>query len=134
MLARIAAIILLATFALFGQSEQSPEPLAKVKMFAFGGVGFAGATTQGQKDYREVMSRPNRLEILEQVFETGTPEAKGYALVGISNLDRARFTVLAAPLRSSKQTVQTARGCILFKTTLAAIIRGIDAGAYAHYL
>jgi hypothetical protein len=134
MLARILAIILLSTFVFFGQAEPTVEPLAQATMFAFGGVGFAGKRSQGEKDYRDVMSRPNRLEILEQVFETGTPAAKGYALVGISNLDHARFTALAEPLRSSTQTVRSMRGCIIFRTTLAIIIRDIDAGAYARYL
>lgn len=80
------------------------------------------------------MSRPNRLEILERVLESATPEAKSYALVGIYNLNRARFEVLASPLRSSESRVLIVRGCIISRTTLGSIIRSIEAGTYSHYL
>jgi hypothetical protein len=80
------------------------------------------------------MSRPSRQETLEHLFKTGTPEAKSYALVGLYNLNRTRFSELAATLRSSKAEVVTAQGCIIHKTTLGAVIQSIGAGAYAHRL
>jgi hypothetical protein len=46
----------------------------------------------------------------EHLFETGTAEAKSYALVGLYNLNRTRFSQLAATLRSSKAEVLTAQG------------------------
>ena len=112
----------------------SGDELTTVKMFAFGGIGFAGSRSKAERAYYEIMSRPNRREILERVLEAGTLEGKCYALVGIYNLDRDRFRVLAAPFRSSKQQVATARGCILGSTTVGAIIERIEAGIYAHYV
>ena len=134
---KIAAILLVSMSGLAGQDSRDPLPerLAKVKMFAFGGVGFASVATQGEKDCAQVMSRPSRQETLEHLFKTGTPEAKSYALVGLYNLNRTRFSELAATLRSSKTEVVTAhQGCILHKTTLGAVIQSIGAGAYPHHL
>ena len=108
--------------------------LASVTLFAFGGIGFAGVRSAGEKEYGVIMSRASRLELLEKVLEIGTPEAKSYALVGIHNLDSARFKVLAAELRLSKSVVHTARGCILGRSTLGAVIQEIDGGAYSRYL
>ena len=133
---KIGAILLLSAWKLAAQDSGDPlvERLANVKMFAFGGVGFASIATQGENDYAQVMSRPSRQETLEHLFKTGTPEAKSYALVGLYNLNRTRFSELAATLRSSKAEVVTAQGCIIHKTTLGAVIQSIGAGAYAHRL
>jgi len=81
---RFAAISLVSVWGLTCQASGDPvvERLGKVKMFAFGGVGFASVMSQGEKDYGQVMSRAVRQEILEQLFKTGTVEAKSYALVG----------------------------------------------------
>ncbi len=113
----------------------TPETkLSAVKLFAFGGVGFAGVRSEGEEEYREVLSRPNRLEILERVVENGTPEAKAYALVGIYNFNRDRFTSLASSLSSSKDQVHTARRCVLGSSTLGNIVHDIAAGTYAERL
>ena len=144
MVMRALGLLLLAAVGLLGQArttsgaEQaagSPEErLANVKLFAFGGVGFAGSRSAGEKEYGEVMSRPDRLEILERVFETGTPEAKSYALVGIYNLSRERFAALVSSVQDSKLQLFTAQGCILGKTTLGALVRRIQAGEFKHYV
>jgi len=56
----IAALLLTVAVA------QAAEPfeavfnrLAKVERFAFGGVGYAGQISQGQKDYEIILSRPS---------------------------------------------------------------------------
>jgi hypothetical protein len=107
--------------------------LAKVTLFAFAGVGFASVKSAGEKGYNAIMSRPNRQELLEKVFETGTPAARSYALVGINHLNAARFKELAAELRSSKTVVSTAHGCLLSPSTLGAVVEQIEAGGYARY-
>ena len=112
----------------------SEGTLATVTMFAFGGVGFAGSQSPGEKDYHAIMSRPNSLEILERLLGSATPEAKSYALVGIYKLNRARFEVLATTLQPSKVAVHMGRGCILSQTTLGAIVQSIEAGTYKQYL
>ena len=134
----------LLLFGLFTQAndgihQQAPESTAEarlttVKLFAFGGIGFAGVRSRGEQDYREVMSRPDRLHILERVLDAGTPEAKAFALVGIYRLRRDRFLSLASSLRASKDEVRTARGCIIGRTTLGKLVQDIAAGTYVREL
>lgn len=137
---RISLTISLCAVGLLGQSSNrtaahlSSDALvarfAKVSLFAFGGIGFAGVTSDGERYYNEVMSRPNRQDLLEKVFETGTPAAKCYALVGIHSQNGARFRVLAATLHSSESHVLTAHGCIMGPQRLSSVVHSIEAGAY----
>jgi hypothetical protein len=114
--------------------DQDEEHLTKVKLFTFGGIGRLGMRSKEERTYDNIMSRPSREAILERVFAAGTVEAKCYALVGIYILDRARYGALAAAVRSSKEKVNDARGCVFGETTLGEVIRNIDAGKYAHYV
>ena len=56
--------------------------LAKVDLFAFGGVGFAGVISSGEKDYRLLLSSSAEADF-EKLLASGNPQAKCYALVGI---------------------------------------------------
>ncbi len=137
---RISLTISFFAVGLLGQSNSSTAAhlsndllvarLAKVSLFAFGGVGFAGVTSDGERYYKEVMSRPDRQDLLEKVFETGTPAGQCYALVGIRTLNGARFRALAATLRSSESRVLTAHACIMTRPSLGSIVQSIEAGAY----
>lgn len=86
----LTGIFLLLTTVL-ALAEQPADPplhgLAGVGVFAFGGVGIAGVTSQGEKDYRVILSRSSALAEFEKLFATGNPQAKAYALVGIRALD-----------------------------------------------
>jgi hypothetical protein len=66
---------------------KSPDALlnrmAKVHAFAFGGVGFGFATSEGELDYRTLLARPSAREDFERLFAMGNAQAKCYALVGL---------------------------------------------------
>jgi hypothetical protein len=112
------------------------QSISKTGIFAFGGVGFAGKTSQGEIDFRIIESQPPTvaLEDFEKVFATGDAAAKCYALVGIRQLDRKRFNELMQSLQDSQQNVMTMQGCILQKQKLADVVKTIDAGSYDGYL
>lgn len=72
---------------LLGSVAQSVQPvdtvverLTKVEIFAFGGVGYAGTTSPGEKDYKAILSRPTALADFEQLYSSGNAMAKAYAL------------------------------------------------------
>jgi hypothetical protein len=135
---RTAALLL----AILCNAGYAQNPLAAVKsisntgIFAFGGVGFAGKTSQGEIDFRVIESQPPTvaLEEFEKVYATGDAAAKSYALVGIRQLDRNRFNELLRSLQDSEQKVMTMQGCILQKQKLADVAKSIDAGSYDGYL
>ena len=130
----LTGIFLLLTSVL-AQAEQLADPtlnrIAGVGVFAFGGVGFAGVTSQGEKDYRVILSRSSALAEFEKLFATGNPQAKAYALVGILALDVRRYEQLSAPLRQASLKVTIQHGCVISHVPFSAILKGIDAGGYA---
>ena len=107
------------------------ERLAKIERFAFGGTGYAGVTSQGENDYRLILSRPAAEADFEKLFAVGNPQAKSYALVGICTLDRSRFTQISQPLRDSTEEVVTQRGCIVYHESHGVVLKRIDAGSYS---
>jgi hypothetical protein len=133
--------IILLIAMLFGgvvQSAQQPpadatfERLAKVSTFAFGGVGFAGTISEGEKDYDAIRARATALADFERLYETGNTMAKAYALVGIHELDAKGFKVLADAERGSAEKIDTMQGCIVSHETFGDVVKQIEAGRYSH--
>ncbi len=112
------------------------QGISNTGVFAFGGVGFIGKTSQGEIDFRVIESQPPTvaLEEFEKIYAAGDAEAKSYALVGIRQFDRKRFNELLQSLQGSEQRVMTMQGCILQKQKLVDVAKTIDAGGYDTYL
>jgi len=102
--------------------------LEKTGVFAFGGVGFVGRISQGELEYRSILSQPapEALEQFETVYKTGNPQARSYALVGIKKLSPARFQELYATVSSSNEKVSTMEGCVVSSRILKDIAKDID--------
>src|SRR6266545_4211002 len=124
--------ILLILFVSIAQAASSYDStfyrLAKVDRFAFGGTGYAGTISEGEKDYKEILSRPTALKDFERLYEVGNLQAKCYALVGIRTLKQKKFEELSEPLRGEKIEVITQRGCIVMHEPLGKIVKVIAAG------
>src|SRR5882672_9258145 len=109
MIVRKPALVLVLAFAFcslaFASEPADPvfDRLAKVGIFAFGGVGFAGITSRGELDYKIIFSRPTALRDFERLYAVGTPQAQCYALVGIHILDPKKFQELAKSLTKSTE-------------------------------
>jgi len=120
------------------QTEPSDalQRLSSVKIFAFGGTGFAGRTSQGEKDFRIIVSQPRQvaLENFEAIYNHGTPEAKSYALAGIRKIDAQRFKALLQSSHSSKEKVHTMEGCIVEDRAFIEVAKTIDSGSYDTWL
>jgi hypothetical protein len=128
-------IITALLFSAAAQSAQSVdtafERLAKVGIFAFGGIGYAGVTSSGEKDYRAILARPSAMADFEKLYLSSSPQAKCYALVGIRKLNPQRFEELTESLRGSKEKVTTMHGCIVSSEPLGAVIKQIESGEYS---
>jgi hypothetical protein len=128
----ILAVLLLAAIAQAGEPADSTiERLAKVDRFAFGGIGFAGITSQGEKDYKLVFSRSSAMADFERMLSIGNPQARSYALVGIRALNPSRYKELLRSFRDSKEEVVTQKGCIELHESLAEVLKHIEAGEYS---
>jgi hypothetical protein len=128
----ISAILLAVVMA---QALESVDPafdrLATVDRFAFGPVGYAARISQGEKDYKVILSRPSAMADFERLFAVGNPQARLYALAGIRTLNDVRFKDLARPLRGSRQQVLTQSGCVGTYESFSDVLGRIDAGDYS---
>jgi hypothetical protein len=126
-----AAVLVVVGSAQAGESIDSIfNRLAKVDQFAFGPTGYAGVISQGEKDYKSVLSHSSAMEDFEKLYSVGNPQAKCYALVGIRKLSPSRFKELSNSLRSSRDEVVTQTGCIVYHESFAAVLKRIEAGQY----
>jgi hypothetical protein len=135
--AAIALIPLIATACCMLAADKSSDAaasLARVKSFAFGGIGIAGTPSPGEPLFRTVLARHDALAEFRGILANGTPEAKLYALCGIRILEPSSFEAAAEPLKKSNPTVETIGGCIITKVSAAGVITNIGAGRYDVYL
>ena len=116
--------------------DAAVKRLAIIETFAFGGVGYAGRTSEGEVNFRTILSEPRdrALALYEKLYATGNLQAKCYALAGIRALSPARFRDLYHSIRTSKEDVRTMRGCIVSSERLSHIADEIDRGDYDSWL
>lgn len=138
-LKRLAVALLIVSCSIAPAQDTLPaaiKSLAKTGMFAFGGVGFIGKTSQGEIDFRTIQSQPPAIAFasFETIYATGDAAAQLYALAGIRQLDETRFKELLHSLDGSQETVFTMQGCMMERHRLLDIAKGIDAGSYDDWL
>ena len=110
--------------------QSSVDRLAKVEHFAFGGVGFAGVMSEGEKDYRVIRQHPLAIAQFARLYREGNLQAKLYAVVGMRQLAPGRYDEFVRELRLSKQTVVTMHGCIVSEEPLSEELKQIEKGNY----
>jgi len=110
--------------------ENSFARLSKIDRFAFGLTGYAGVISQGEKDYRIILSGASPIERFESLYKVGNPQAKCYALVGISILRPDRFQELVLTLKRDKTEVITQNGCFVSHMTIGEVVTQIGDGIY----
>jgi hypothetical protein len=113
-------------------TQAAVERLARIQLFAMGGVGFAGQTSDGEKDFRLILqNHPQAAAVFNDLYVHGNNEAKAYALLGLYRLNPARFREIYATLPKSKDELQMMQGCILFKQKLVVVAKQINEGGFA---
>jgi hypothetical protein len=114
--------------------QQAYEQLLKVKCFAFGGVVYAGLTSEGEIAFRAMLTSTNALQLFTATLSKGTDEAKLYALCGIYDLDKKSFVISAKILKKANPKVTTMSGCIIMDEKASVVIERIANGTYDGYV
>jgi hypothetical protein len=106
--------------------------LSTVEQFAFGGVGYAGATSKGETDFKFVLAqpKPTALNAFERLYAIGNAQGKSYALSGFKKLAPERFAELIAALGKSTEEVEVMRGCIISHEPLPQVAKQIGQGKF----
>ncbi len=117
-------------FAAEKDIEQAYHKLSSARFFAFGGVGFAGSTSEGEKAYGEICASSEALPLFKAALTNENPCTKLYALCGVRRLEPKSFDKLARPLAEANPPVRVMSGCILSEEGASNIIARIKRGAY----
>src|SRR2546429_7286199 len=69
--------------------NSAARDLAAAKSLAFGGVGVAGLMSEGERNLRAVLGRPDASQQLQAALAHATPAGTLYILVGLRRCDRS---------------------------------------------
>ncbi len=117
-------------FAAEQSTKQAFQKLSSAPFFAFGGVGYAGSISQGEKAFREMCASSNALPLFKAALTNENPSARIYALCGIRTLDPKSFDQLAKPLVDANPSVLVMSGCMLSEEPASKVVSRIKNGAY----
>ncbi len=97
----------------------------RIRTFAFGGVGYAGVTSEGEKYFFTVLTSAGAKGFAE-LFERGDAQAKAYALTGLRWLSDTRYERLRDAFVAAGGNVQMAQGCLFGEFEASEIAARID--------
>ena len=116
-------------------SENSAvRDLAAAKSFTFGGVGVAGLMSEGERNLRVVLERPDASQQLRAAPAHATPAGTLYILVGLRRCDRAAYQKVFDSLARPSDDVEVVRGCMISKEPFRQILSQIQDGRFDDYL
>ena len=110
--------------------QDAYKELLKIEYFAFGGVGFAGQTSDGESAFRMILSSPKAKKYFELVLTKKNMPAKLYALCGLKELDTTLFLQKMKIYSDTTVQVSTMRGCIRDDERFTDIVQEIRTGFY----
>ena len=116
-------------------SENSAaREVAAAKPFAFGGIGVAGLMSEGERNLRAVLERPDASQHLQTVLSHATPAGKLYILVGLRRCDRAAYQKVFDSLARPNDDVEVARGCMISREPFRQLLSEVQDGRFDDYL
>jgi hypothetical protein len=134
---RLAAGVILAQsgVSLAAASENAPvRDLAAAKSFAFGGIGVAGLMSEGERNLRAVLERPDASQQLQAALAHATPAGELYMLVGLRHCNRAAYQKVFSSLPRPNDDVEVARGCMISREPFRQLLSQIQDGRFDNYL
>ena len=116
-------------------SENSAvRDLATAKSLAFGGVGVAGLMSEGERNLRAVLERPDASQQLQTALAHATPAGTLYILVGLRRCDPAAFQKIIDSVARPNDDVEIARGCMISREPFRQLLSQIQDGRFDDYL
>ena len=114
--------------------DSAVRDLAAAKSLAFGGVGVAGLMSEGERNLRAVLERPNASQQLQAALAHATPAGKLYILVGLRRCDRAAYKKVFDSLGRPNDDVEVVRGCMISKEPFHQVLSQVQDGRFDDYL
>lgn len=135
-LSLVGAMILSQLGVSLAATSENPaaRDLAGAKSFAFGGVGVAGLMSEGERNLRAVLERPDASQQLQAALAHATPAGELYILVGLRRCDRAAYKKVVGSLSLPNDDVEVARGCMISREPFRGLLSQIQDGRFDDYL
>jgi len=132
----IAGIVLPQLGVSAGSSSENSaiRDLAAAKSLAFGGVGVAGLMSEGERNLRSVLDRPDASQQLQAALTHATPAGTLYILVGLRRCDRAAYQKVSDSLARPGNDVEVVRGCMISKEPFRQVLLQVQDGRFDDYL
>ena len=132
----IAGIVLSQLGISAGSSSENSavRDLTAAKSFAFGGVGVAGLMSEGERNLRVVLERPDASQQLQAALAHATPAGTLYILVSLRRCDRAAYQKVFDSVARSSDDVEIVRGCMISKEAFRQLLSQIQDGRFDDYL
>jgi hypothetical protein len=129
------AVILILSLVSAAISFASPvDQLRSISHFAFGGVGVAGTTSEGEAAFMQVLAGASAGADFERLLKSGNPQGKCYALVGLRAVDIKLFETEVVAFEQNQTPVNTIGGCIVATLPMNSVVANIRAGHYDVYV
>jgi hypothetical protein len=132
-LAVLAYVSILSLTLFAGADEAAASPasnLAREKVFALGGVGYAGTMSSGEKDLRAVLKETDSAQQLQSLLKNASPAGQLYALLALRLRDRPAYEQAVPAFRKRSDAISTMHGCIVIKEKMDGIVQQIERGDY----
>ena len=114
--------------------DSAARDLAAAKSLAFGGVGVAGLMSEGERNLRAVLERPDASQQLQAALAHATPAGTLYILVGLRRCDRTAYQKEFDSLARSNDDVEVVRGCMISKEPFRQVLSQVQDGRFDDYL
>jgi hypothetical protein len=115
-------------------ANSAARDLAAAKSLAFGGVGVAGLMSEGERNLRAVLERPDASQQLQAALVHATPAGTLYILVGLRRCDRVASQKIVDSLARPNDDVEVVRGCMISKELFRQLLSQIQDGRFDNYL
>ncbi|MDP0497107.1 MAG: hypothetical protein Q7Q73_12965 [Verrucomicrobiota bacterium JB024] len=99
-------------------------------IFAFGGIGFAGATSPGEIKFTEIMTSDDPEAGFRQWFQEGGNVGKAYAMVACYYLDSYRYEWMKERFAEEHLQVPAMSGCLMYNINHEQLTENIEGGQY----
>jgi hypothetical protein len=129
-----STILLLLTWAVTTHAADPLKTLSSIHDFAFGGIGAAGTTSEGEVAFREIYTRPSAKDDFLELLNSGDPQTKCYALVALRSLDPQTYSSKIEKYKKDKTNVTTIGGCMIAVLPMSSAAINIEAGYYDSYI
>ena len=119
------------------------QTLLKIELFALGGIGYGGSTSEGEKAMDILIQEKEAKSALRSLVKISTPEGGLYALAGLKILNCACFNAELENYRNlpeppareknkhdktGKGNVARMTGCFMFEESRLKVASEIEAG------